>query len=629
MNTGTQPLAETEFPAILLGQPSDVRRLLQGPQRDALIISMRKTKGIWRIVSRYGDDIWFPTGATTNVHPSDIKLDFTTIPAPFHAPLKEMIYRYMRKGCGGGKRPGAATLARGFREMRYFLRHVHTLGITTLSGVSPLVCSNYVHLVKSRGIRDDKRLGLGSLYKRIKAVSDIYELSQYTDCPMPEHPWPDSSADHLSGYSRSKQNAESKTPLIPDDVFGSIFQAAWNVVQDAPRLLGLRDEMQLIADANHDLNPNYVAQLKTEALGKLGFEGNYTQLKKKLIDIRTACYIVVASLSGCRNHELANVHSDSHYSSEDDDGEQYWWMRSKSTKTFAGETEWMVPDAAVVALRVLARWATPYQDMLRKEIEGYGKQNPDDLRRAQAEDHLNAMFVGLDKRHGNLIRTLGLRALNNDLKSFGKSCGLNWPLASHQFRRKFANYAARSQFGDLRYLKEHFKHWSMDMTLSYALNESQEMALYLEIQDEVDEIKENVVGTWLTESEPLAGGYGDCIIDWRSRSENIGLFKSHAAMVRSIALSTPIRSNGHAWCTADDNLCVGNDLDRTRCGDGCSNAVIGRQHAAIYQGLYIQLKELETADDIGPGGRERVKRDLDRCTIVLGKIGHDVQGSAS
>lgn len=40
---------------------------------------------------------------------------------------------------------------------------------------------------------------------------------------------------------------------------------------------------------------------------------------------------------------------------------------------------------------------------------------------------------------------------NLALKAFARKCGLSWDLASHQFRRKFANYAARSQFGDLRH----------------------------------------------------------------------------------------------------------------------------------------------------------------------------------
>jgi hypothetical protein len=282
----------------------------------------------------------------------------------------------------------------------------------------------------------------------------------------------------------------------------------------------------------------------------------------------------------------------------------------------------MIPTAAVCALKVLDRWAQPYQTQLRKEIDNRRTVDPSDLRIAHAEEHLEAVFIGADKKQAKQVRTLGLQAINRDLKAFARSCGLTWQLSSHQFRRTFANYAARSQFGDLRYLKEHFKHWSIDMTLGYALNESQEMALYLEVQEEFEDIKSGVVDKWLDASEPLAGGYGNALIDWRARGENIALFKSRAAMVRSIAQSTPIRSNGHAWCTADDNECVGNDLERTRCGDGCNNAVIGRQHAAIYQGLYDHLTQLRNLGDIGPGGRQRVERDIARCATVLAKLGY-------
>ncbi|MNX88749.1 hypothetical protein D3C86_1207330 [compost metagenome] len=93
-------------------------------------------------------------------------------------------------------------------------------------------------------------------------------------------------------------------------------------------------------------------------------------------------------------------------------------------------------------------------------------------------------------------------------------------------------------------------------------------------------------------------------------------------MVTSIAESTAIRSNGHAWCTADDDRCVGNTMERTRCGD-CNNAVIGGAHAGIYQRLYINLKGLLDCNDIGDGGRQRVMRDLDRCRDVLMQLGYD------
>jgi hypothetical protein len=297
-------------------------------------------------------------------------------------------------------------------------------------------------------------------------------------------------------------------------------------------------------------------------------------------------------------------------------------MRSQSTKTGAGQTEWMISEAAVTALRVMERWAKPYQDQISAEVEARRARNPRDPEIAEAMRHQTALFLGAEPRRGNQVRTLSGGAFSLALKAFAQSCGLQWTLASHQFRRKFANYAARSQFGDLRYLKEHFKHWSIEMTLGYAMNESQEMDLYAEIQEELDGIKTDVVESWLQPGARLGGGYGASIVAWRG-SNPITMFRDHKHMVRSLAESTPIRSNGHAWCTADDDLCVGNDLEKTRC-NSCSNAVIGLKHANIYRGLHDHLQEVAMLQDIGEGGRRLVERDMKRCRSVLTALDQDV-----
>jgi len=223
------------------------------------------------------------------------------------------------------------------------------------------------------------------------------------------------------------------------------------------------------------------------------------------------------------------------------------------------------------------------------------------------------------------VRTLSNNSWGLNLKVFAKDCGLSWPLASHQFRRKFANYAAHSRFGDLRYLKEHFAHWSLDMTLSYAMDDSWgqhlDLDLYSEIQAELGDIKIGVIDTWLGNA-PLAGGYGHALKHWQREPQNLLIFKDRASMLKSIADSTALRSNGHAWCTADNDDCIGNTLERSRCSD-CANAVIGHGHSAIYQRLYDDLKGLLHCPDIGEGGRQRVERDLKRCRDVLIQLGMD------
>lgn len=594
-------------------------------ERDLLIISMRKVGATWVIVSRYGDDIWWLTGNTTNTIKAETQLDFTAVPPAFRDTVKAVMYRLMRRGRAGQKRLGAASLFKALTPMRLFLEYLQSLGISSLTKVSPLVCTNYAH---TRRARTGATLSPSTLRKLLSTVETLYELSQYTDTPMLEHPWPDSSASQLAERD-SKNDAQRKTPLMPDNVFSTLFRSAWEVIQEAPKLIELHEEMMTIIARSVDVSRATSKDRRNKRLHELGFKGGLARLRSAHSDIRTAAYIVIASLSGCRNHELAFLRKNAYYSTEDDEGERYWWMCSHSTKTGEGATEWMVPEAAITALKVLERWSAPYQATLRQEIEGLRIENPLDSRISEAEEHLDALLVGADSAKGNQIRTIGLRQWNQKLRMFAKHRGVTWELASHHFRRKFANYAARSQFGDLRYLKEHFKHWSMNMTLGYALNESQEMALYLEIEAELGAFKEQVVSDWLGPSTPLAGGYGNNIRDWRSREENIVLFKDHAHMVKSIAHSTAIRSNGHAWCTADDNLCVGNTIDRTRCGDGCANAVIGPAHATIYQGMYDQLMILRDADDIGKGGRARVQRDLNRCADVLLSLGYQATGEST
>ena len=616
-----------------LEQRNDIRGL-SVEERDKLIVFVATRQGVPVVESVYGDLVWWLVGSTTNTARSNCKLDFKKLPGAFIEVMKAIVYRYSRRGACRSHRPKAPTIARFFTNVKPFLAYLNGIGICSLSQVTPLVCSNYaqharVSRRKLRTQKADDRVAMatkGAIAKKMRSVEYLYELSQYTDDPMPSPPWGRDESDRLSAEG-GRDNG--KTPLIPNEIFERLFQAAWSAVSTGMALLDLRDELDALKRSKPDLCPKYITALRSELLTRRGFNGTFKTLDIGLGRLRTACYIVIASLSGCRNHELCNIRRGSVYTTTDSEGNSYFWMRSKSTKTGAGHTEWMIPEAAASAIKLLERWALPFQRMMVAEMDALGGARPVEREISDPAEHLDALFIGLDHRNGNRVRTLSLQAINEALRRFAANAGLDWKLTSHQFRRKFANYAARSQFGDLRYLKEHFKHWSMDMTLGYALNDFQEMALYLDIQDELDDLKEGVVAGWLDDNEPLAGGYGEGLVEWRGKQESVVMFKTRSAMVRAIAASTPIRSNGHSWCTAGDNLCVGNDLERTRCGAGCDSAVIGRQHAPLYQALYDQLKELEALEDIGASGIARVGRDLARCSSVLSMLNGAPIGAAA
>lgn len=608
--------------ATLTAQPGDVRGLSESA-RDKLIITAIRVDGRWIIRSRYGDDVWQLEGFPSNVRASARQLNFSSMPPAFRAVMKAILYRYIRRGRREADRPRGSTIRDLVNTSQPFLRHLQMLGITSLGAVTPLIAATYVIACKAhRQInKSDKPLTLETLHGRYEAVEAIYELSQYTDDQIPEHPWPGTSARAMAG--RIGVVDGGRTPLIPDEIFCTIFEQAYKQVEDGRLLLDLRDDLDAIAAERKGRAVRSTYTAKNKHLDAMGWKGGLRALSTSLIALRTACYIVLASTSGCRNHELTNLQSGAHLRTEDDEGTIYHWMRSKSEKTDEGIHDWMIPEIAVRALRIMERWAAPYQAMIAAEIIQRRRINPHDPLIAEAQKHRHSLFLATNTPEGISARTLSGSTWDGYLKSFSKNCKLSWNLTSHQFRRKFANYAAHSSFGDLRYLKEHFAHWSLDMTLGYAMDDKWgqhlDLELYMEIQGELEDIKLGAVENWIGD-ETLAGGYGRAIKGWQREPQNLLIFKDHASMLKSIAESTAIRSNGHAWCTADNDGCVGNTLERTRCS-GCNHSVIGSAHAPIYQRLYDDLKGLLLCKDIGEGGRQRVERDLNRCREVLVQLG--------
>ncbi|MDW2458961.1 tyrosine-type recombinase/integrase, partial [Vibrio sp. 1249-1] len=202
-------------------------------------------------------------------------------------------------------------------------------------------------------------------------------------------------------------------------------------------------------------------------------------MNSTLLDLRDGCFVIILATTGIRAHELGNIRRDQ-WHSEVRDGERFYFLGSRSDKTYAGETSWLCPEIAIRAVKVVERLSEPLQTELEQA-----------LRAAEASGDLKEVTrlrqcsgcVGLTNGGGkiNCITVLSGPTLNKRLRMFAKNLGTDWKLASHQFRRTFANYVVHHKLGDLRYLRDHFKHWSLDMTILYAMNETQDLELYDEI----------------------------------------------------------------------------------------------------------------------------------------------------
>ncbi|MFJ4455949.1 integrase [Pseudomonas sp. NPDC089392] len=612
-------------------QPSDLRET-EEDQRKTMIITGTKIFDKWVVLSRYEDDRWQMEGIPSNARASDRHIDFLKVPQFFRPIMKQIMYRYLRRGREKQKRPRGMAAIRLFHNIKLFLRYVESLGINDHRAISSFVCINYIQKCKDERVkaRKNKPLSPATLAKRYAAVQALYELSQYTSAPIPQPPWPKTSTGAMAAMAGIKAQPHAcTTPLMPDSVFCALFERAYTQVLDGSHLLDIRDAVENYITENQIVNSWSVTKAKNKTLASWGWKKGIAEFNKSLIDLRTSCYVVIASTSGCRNHEIADMRLGAHHCTEGEDGLIYHWLRSNSSKTETGTHDWMIPEVAAHAIHLMERWAIPYQALISAEINHRSHIDPLDPAIAPAINHQNALFLGLYKRNKNEARVLSNSSWDDQLEKFGRAAGLDWTLNSHQFRRKFANYVAHSQFGDLRYLREHFAHWSMDMTLGYAMDgewgQQFDLELYDDIQSELTDIKVRTVSDWISD-DSLAGGYGQSIKRWQRDPANLALFKDHRTMVLTIAESTSIRSNGHAWCTADNDACIGNTSERTRCGD-CNNAVISRAHLKLYSHMFRTLKELLKCDDIGEGGRSRVMRDLERCRSVLLQLGFDAEGN--
>ena len=588
--------------------------------RNNLIISeVKLDSGEYHVLSRYGDAVWklpftmFPTVQP----PSRRKIRFHLIPKCFQETAKSAIYRYKREGREGYAKPRGDTIIHAFYYFVPFFNYLSEIGVITLSEITPMICMNYVNHQKKHKKRNGKKLATNTLFQQLAIVELLHEMSQDSNDIM-SHPWPDSSAKLLAGATGSHAK-EGKTKIIPEKILTSLFNEAVGVLGQKEVLLTVRDELARIAKLHCHLCITQIWFKQTTWLKQQGYTASLRQQTKKCDELRDACMIIVLTLSGCRAHELAYMNNGSVYSSEDDKGNRYLWMRSTSTKTYTGTTEWMIPKLVKQALDVAELWVKPLQQKIQDNITQQLFNNSNCPKAQEQKSHQTALFLG-HCRATDTVSTLSGSAVNDAINRFAKERNINWHFTEHQFRRTFAVAVARSAYGDLRYLREHFKHWSMDMTALYAINEKQEEKLYNEIMIAIQNEKIAVVEHWLDDDALITGGGAQGIITFRKKN-HVKTYQDRRTLANNISGLVHIRATGHGWCLADEGGCDDKGLVNKTCCVDCRNNVIDNRHVHIWRGIHAQQMEVIHLDDIGESGKMRAKRDLERCESILKDLG--------
>ncbi|MCK0165780.1 hypothetical protein [Marinobacter sp. S6332] len=595
---------------------ADRERLLKAlPSSEGLygIVTTDRADGVLYVLSRYEDpEWWLPKSKSTSNQPDcSRKLDFARITGDqLRSEAKIILARLM----WGEVSLSNGTIKLAFQNLVSWLNWLREHGIGSQEHVTPLVAACYAHHVQRLTSRHKPGKPLSSNTKgnRLSIVERSWQLLLDTSHRF-DHPWPESSAHALSGHNG--QPRQAKTAIIPDKVLRTLFQHAESLLRRADELLHHRDALDAFQPRSKnrtDRNKEKARYLKTH-----GWDQGLLALKTTLRDLRDGCFIIILATTGIRAHELGNIRRDDWYS-EDREGERIYFLGSRSDKTHEGKTSWLCPEIAVQAVKVLERLSLPLQCELEQAME-VAKVAGDYEEIARLRSISGT--VGLTKgwSHSNRINLLGYLGLNKCLKDFAKKLRLDWNLASHQFRRTFANYVVHHKLGDLRYLRDHFKHWSLDMTTLYAMNETQDLELYDEIYAAFDGKRHAIVGHWLEPDTPLSGGMAGHIRQMRSRSEKVRTYKDRKEMIEAISELVYLRSTGIAWCTNDTGVdCAGGQCE------GCEHGCIDDTHKPFWEGLYLQQIELRQIDDLDDSSSKTVERTMERCEKVLTDLGVDI-----
>tara|TARA_R110002072_G_C7963346_1_gene534088 strand:- start:126 stop:1973 length:1848 start_codon:yes stop_codon:yes gene_type:complete len=562
------------------------------------------------VLSRYEEDVWTlpASSAPRNMQASGRILDFGTIGS---SQLRAEVKHVMMRLLFGPDNLATSTLVSYFKNVRQWANWLHSIGVSNFSRVTPLVSARYVEYVAGLRTNQGKPFSPTHKSKLFYAVELCWMHLRDTSSSF-NHPWPESTGIALAKVER---HTRPKTPIIPVEVLAPLFEYAESFLSKSDELIGHRN-----AIAGLESLSKYKANRQIQInrfLKSRGWPDGGGALSETLLTLRDCCFLIILVTTGIRAHELGNLRRNEWFS-EIKEGERFYYLVSRSDKTYENETVWLCPEIAIGAIKALEKLSEPLQLDLEAALEAARKTN-----HYHEISRLTNIFgcVGLTKDPGrfNKISVLSRLSLSTRLRSLVKELSLNWNLGIHQFRRTFANHVVHHKLGDLRYLRDHFKHWSLDMTALYGMNEKQELELYDEIYAAFAEKRQAIIGHWLEPDTRLSGGLAPHVRQMRSRNENLRTYKDRREMVRSISDLVFLRSTGIAWCTNDTGVdCAGGQCE------ACEHGCVDDSHKPFWEGLYVQQIELRQIEGLGEAGSKTVERTIDRCEQVLADLGVDL-----
>lgn len=577
-------LTQAEFATQQCPKPSDstLERAIDG-SLTGIVIYIKLANGEYQTYSRFEDDVWvFPASKGTKANTaSQLKLNFATISdTQMKRMAKWVVWGKMKEDLA------IASLLQVLSHLKTYFQWVLSSDTTVTHGLTAFTSNAYVKYINtltSKRKGEIKPLAAGTKAQKFLALENLYCHCKTFDF-VKENPWSESSASEQSGNigeAYKETIGKPKTPIIPDGVLIPLCQFTKSYLDRADEILASKGS-------------------------------------KESLLLRDSCIFWLLLTTGMRIHEVLGIKRGA-YRSETRDGITYYYIETVSEKTHTGLAEWIAPEIATQAIDILGSLSAPLQAQLERDlVKAKASNDRSEVHRLeQISDHI-CLSKSLKKNNALTILS-GKTITELRLPNLCKQVASDWNLSSHQFRRTFANYAVHSELGDLRALKDHFKHWSITMTALYAFNDDLDSELFEELLREKYLVEEEIKQDWFELDTPITGGVmAQKIMQVRKDGELIKVFGSLSDMAKAFSSSIPIRSTGLGWCTNDDEC---------KCGkpDSCESGIVDKRHLPYWGGLLVQQMKLMQLDDIGEIGREAAQKGMERCEKVLTALGVDVE----
>lgn len=587
-------------------------------------------------VSIFHDDLWdfSPHIENKNCKRSDKEINFSIplnkgcLTSPVYSTLlhsvKGFLYsRLSRPHPRSGKTIKPRTLVGIWFRLRPLIVWMAANEIQTFTKLTPLWANKYRLYVASLDRKPN------TVLKRLSVIEMLYDFSDFYPDSLKDNPWPKESSTSISGDRNFASGNQTKE--MPEDVFTNLGKTALHILETHAEVIAdTLDECFEVIESYRDRAIDRIDSGKSKPIGRERefkieylstrsmrrqltpillaneFE-SFGELKERVNELQTTCYIICALFSGMRDSELASLEVGAYITRTELSDHKTCWLKGMTYKLEDQPTkaEWMVPQCVGQAVYMLERITQYNRRSLNRQIQRIesGGENLAGSKLHELIACRNSLFLAKGNR-GYTYRSIDNETVNNRLRKFiakhniCSGTGQLWPISSHQFRRTFAVFVAKNVMGDLRYLRHHFKHWSMDMTLHYARHKQSDDSLLSDIMSERDKLNRIIVSDWLDGDTPLAGGRGKAITKFKARNV-VKTEKSLVAAASNLADGLFIRATGHSWCLANTESCGGQGLyDSIQCAS-CDSSVIGPHQLEAWKGIREQQQELLALDDLG------------------------------